>query len=112
MQSNLTIEIKKFEARLKMFTEAEQKLFQSINNCISKLKQIENFAAKLKGKDKPETLEEFFTLRQETLDAIQKALEDMGKAEHEKSHILESFGAIINTLEKQLQRINKTEKPK
>ena len=43
-------------------------------------------------------------LRYEAIKAFQEALKSESKAEHEKSHILESYGQIILALEEQIQK--------
>jgi len=42
-------------------------------------------------------------LRLESIKAFHDALKEVSKAEHEKSHLLESYGTILLLLEEQLQ---------
>ena len=101
MSEELLNEIRKLEVRLQEFTKAEQKATESLKKWIDKLKNLHNSISKIK--EKPELTEKILKLRLESIKAFHDALKEVSKAEHEKSHLLESYGTILLLLEKQLQ---------
>ena len=102
MSENLLTEIRKLEIRLQEFIETEQKAIQSLKNWIDKLKELYNFTNKMQ--ENPKLLGEILKLRLESIKAFHDALKEMSRAEHEKSHLLESYGAILLRLEEQLSK--------
>ena len=101
MSEELLTEIRKLEVRLQEFIEAEQKAMESLRKWIDKLKDFHDFVSK--NKEKPELTEKILKLRLESIKAFRDALKEVSKAEHEKSHLLESYGTILLLLEEQLQ---------
>ena len=101
MCEELLTEIRKLEVRLQEFIEAEQKATESLRKWIDKLKDLHNSVSKIK--EKPELTEKMLKLRLEYIKAFHDALKEVSKAEHEKSHLLESYGTILLLLEEQLQ---------
>ena len=102
MSEDLLTEIRKLEIRLQEFIETEQKAIQSLKNWIDKLKELHNFTNKIQ--ENPKLLGEILELRLESIKAFYNALKEMSRAEHEKSHLLESYGAILLRLEEQLSK--------
>jgi len=72
---------------------------------IKKLKDVGNRIEKLKGKPDPKTAEQLTKLRLEAIRALSEALKSESKARHEKSHLLESYGALILALEEEFQKL-------
>ena len=105
MSEDLLNEIRKLEIRLQEFIETEQKAIQSLKNWIDKLKELHNFTNKIQ--ENPKLLGEILELRLESIKALHNALKEMSRAEHEKSHLLESYGAILFYLEEQLSKFPK-----
>jgi chromosome segregation ATPase len=92
-------EIRKFEARLNDFLKEEEALTGNLKKFIEKLRDACDKIERLKNK--PEELE---ALRLEIAQALNDVLKSEGEAQHERSHLLESYGALILALEKELQR--------
>jgi len=92
-------EIRKLEIRLDDFLKEEEAFVKELRKCIEKLKNVGNRIEKLKGKPDPKTAEELATLRLEAVHALNRALKSESKAEHEKSHLLESYGTLILALQ-------------
>jgi len=102
MGEDLLTEIRKLEVRLQEYIEAEQKATESLRKWINKLKNLHSSVSKIK--EKPELTEKMLKLRLESIKAFHDALKEISKAEHEKSHLLESYGAILTLLEEWLSR--------
>ncbi|MGC8999245.1 MAG: hypothetical protein ACP5JW_07680 [Candidatus Bathyarchaeia archaeon] len=100
MPDELSIEIRKFEVRLQEFIKAEDEAIKSLKAFIEKVKELNSLLEAQPEKRKPETLEKIIKLRLETIKALQNALNCTAKAEHEKSHIPQSYGTILLTIEK------------
>ena len=71
-----------------------------MRKCIEKLKDVSNRIEKLKSKP-----EELAMLRVEVARAFNEALKSESKAQHGKSHLLESYGALILALEEEFQKL-------
>jgi hypothetical protein len=87
-------EVRKLEVRLEDYLKEEENFKQKINNCIAQLKALH--AAAEKGENK----ERIVQLKNEALAALSEAMKFQGEAEHEKAHLMESYGAIIVELNK------------
>ncbi|MGQ9552240.1 MAG: hypothetical protein ACUVUE_07430 [Candidatus Bathycorpusculaceae bacterium] len=91
----LTIEARKFEVRLKEFAEAGDATVKALKAFIRKVNE-------LTGEEKHVPPEKATKLRLEILKAFQDAMSCMSRAEHERSHLLESYGSILLALERQV----------
>ena len=105
LPEGLSLEIRKFEVRLREYVEAEEKAAESLTTLIEKLKQLNSFMETSPTKKNSEKLDRIMELRLQAIKAFKEALSCMSKAEHEKSHLSESYGSIISTLEEQIQKI-------
>jgi len=68
------------------------------------VKELNGYIEKLKTNRDSEKVEELMKLQLEATKALCKALEKESKAEHEKSHLLEPYGAIVLALEEEFQK--------
>jgi len=93
------------EVRLKEYLEAKKKACRLLERYMVKLKELNNFAQSVPSKEKSNLIRKMLELRNEAIEAFQEALKSESKAEHEKSHTLESYGQIILALEEQIQKI-------
>jgi hypothetical protein len=92
--------------RLDDFLKEEEAFVKELKRYIKKLKYVSNRIEKLKGNPDPKTAQELAMLRLEAVHALNKALKGESKAQHEKSHLLESYGALILALEKEFQKLS------
>jgi len=104
-EENLETELRKMEVRLKEFIEAENEATESIRKCINKFTELNSFVQSLSKENIQEQLQRALELKLAAIKAFYDALEKMSKAEHEKSHLLESYGSIILALEEQFQKL-------
>jgi hypothetical protein len=99
LPEGLSLEIWKFEVRLQEYVKAEDKTVKSLTTLIEKLKQLNSFMETSPTKKNSEKLDRIMELRLQAIKAFRKALSCISKAEHEKSHLSESYGSIISALE-------------
>ena len=105
LPEGLSLEIRKFEVRLHEYVEAEEKAVKSLTTLIEKLKQLNSFMETLPTEKNSEKLDRIVELRLQAIKTFREALSCISKAEHEKSHLSESYGSIISALEEQIQKI-------
>jgi hypothetical protein len=111
LPEELSLEIRKFEVRLQEYVKAEEKAVKSLTTLIEKLKQLSSFMETSTAKKNSEKLDRIMDLRLQAIKAFREALSCISRAEHEKSHLSESYGSIISALEEQIQDItDNTEK--
>ena len=105
LPDGLSLEIRKFEVRLQEYVKAEEKAVKSLTTLIEKLKQLNSFMETLPTEKNSEKLDRIVELRLQAIKTFREALSCISKAEHEKSHLSESYGSIISALEEQIQKI-------
>jgi len=104
MSEKLSREIRKLEVRLNEFLEHEKEVVEALKECIEKFLKLSGFIEKVETKPSSEQLKELLKLRFDAIKSFNNALEKMSKAEHEKSHLFESYGALILALEEHYQQ--------
>jgi len=97
--SELLKEIRKLEVRLEDYIESEEKFIRDLRDCIKKLKELNEEFEKINMNSSSERYGNLSKLRLEVIRAFTETLKSQGEVEHEKSHLLESYGAIILSLE-------------
>lgn len=107
MSNELSTEIRKFEVRLQEFVKAEEEAIKLLTAFIGKVKELNNLLAQLK-EEKSGKNEKIMELRFENIKALQNALNCMAKAEHEKSHLPQSYGSILLAIEELTKTLLKT----
>jgi uncharacterized protein HemX len=110
LPEGLSLEIRKFEVRLREYVEAEEKAAESLKTLIEKLKELNSFMETLPTEKNSEMLDRIMELRLQAIKAFREALSCISKAEHERSHLSESYGSIISALEEQIQKLPITRK--
>ena len=102
MPEELSREIRKLEVRLDGFLKREEVFVEGLKKCLDKFKKLKNLE-RLKTGTAPEEVEGRMNLRLEAIKALSEALKKASQAEHEKSHLLESYGALVLALEKEFK---------
>ena len=98
-------EIKKLEVRLEAFLKAEEEFVRGIQNCLEQFQVLNSKLEKLKGRLDSKKFEELMDLRLEAARTFHQALKRGSGAEHEKSHLLESYGTIVLATEEAFQKV-------
>ena len=100
MSEELSREIRKLEVRLERFVTEEEGFVKELQNCLDQFRELNQNFERVETKPDPKMVEELSTLRLEAIEALSEALKKGSDAEHEKSHLLESYGALILALER------------
>ena len=98
MSKELSREIRKLEVRLKGFVAKEEIFVKGLKGCLDKFRELNKNLGRLKTSD-PNEFEELVNLRFEAIKALSEALIKRSEVEHENSHLLESYGALILALD-------------
>jgi len=107
MSEELSREIRKLEVRLGDLLKEEDGFIRELEGCIGKFKELEKSLEKLKkpGPISSPKVKELMKLQMETIRAFSETLRRESRVEHERSHLLESYGALLLTLEEEIQRL-------
>ncbi|MGD6805370.1 MAG: hypothetical protein ACQCN4_00200 [Candidatus Bathyarchaeia archaeon] len=92
-------EVRKLEIRLNDYLEEEEIFVKNLRCCISQLNALHAFIVQLHAPLSAENIKEISNRKAEAVHSLSEALKIEGKAEHEKSHLLESYGALIVLLQ-------------
>lgn len=97
MSEEMSREIRKLEARFESFLKNEEAFVAELRGCLEKFRELNVKLSEIRVD--PRKIEEWMKLRLETVKALSEALKKESKAEHERSHLLESYAALILALE-------------
>lgn len=97
MSQDFTREIKKLKVRLSEVAEKTSAFLESVKKCVSIFEELNDY---LKRAPKKRDLTQMINLHRSACEAYQEALENHSNLDHEKSHLLDSYGALIATLER------------
>jgi len=103
MSKELSREIRKLKVRLEDYLKEEEEFVKQIRECLSSFTELNNMLerSKMSNEDKGRLTR----LRIEAVKALSEALKRESMAEHEKSHLLESYGALILSLEEEFREL-------
>ena len=105
MPEETSREIRKLQARLEQFLEGEQAFVQEIRRCISLFKELNQNLEDTKKEMGAKRVQELIYLQLKFLKAFNETLKKGSAAEHEKSHLLKSYGSILLALEEEFARL-------
>lgn len=108
MSGDLSREVRKLEVRLEDFLREEESFLKELRDLIDIFREINRRLEELKRTERTEGVEELMGLRFEAIKALSETLKKEGEVEHERSHLLESYGSLLITLEEDLKRFMKT----
>jgi len=106
MPEGLFREIRKLEVRLEDFLKENEEFVKELRTCLEKLKELNRNLEELGASSSPEKIKMLMKLRLESTKALNEALKKGSRAEHEKSHLSESYGALVLALEEEFQSLN------
>ena len=92
--------LRKFEVRLENFLASNKNFVEGLKLCLEKFKEINDRINSLEGKPNSNQIRGVMRLRLEALKAFCDVLKRESELKHEKSHLLESYGELILSLEK------------
>ena len=99
MPKDLSREIRKLEVRLEEYLKEKEEFVKQLRKCLSSFTELNNTLerSKMSKEDKGKLTR----LRIKAVKALSEALKREGAVEHERSHLLESYGALILSLEEE-----------
>ena len=97
MSQSLSREIKKLKVRLSECTKEEETFLDYMGNCVRKLEKLDHY---LELDSEERDFNRLIKHHREACEAFREALEKHSRFEHEKSHLLASYGAILATMER------------
>lgn len=103
----LSRELKKLQVRVKDVMEEEELYLKAIEKCIDEFRDIKESV-----EIRRDEFEALAKLRMNAYEALKEALIAQSKVEHEKSHLLESYGALIISVEQKLAELHRNQKSK
>lgn len=107
MTYKLSRELQKLQVRVKDVMEEEELYLKAIEKCVDEFRDTEE-SVEAFG-DESEALAK---LRMNAYEALNETLRAQAKVEHEKSHVLESYGALILSVEQKLAELKGNRKSK
>jgi molecular chaperone GrpE (heat shock protein) len=108
MVEELSREIRKLEVRLERFVTKEDGFVKELQNCLIKFRALNQNLERVKTEPDPKMVERLIILRLGAIEALSETLKKGSDTEHEKSHLLESYGALILALERAFKDLNTT----
>ena len=93
-------EVRKLEIRLEDYLKDEDVFVKNLRDCIIQFEELHTFIEKLRKSPDAKKIGEVLKLKTKGVEAFSEAISNEGKAEHERSHLLESYGALILALQK------------
>lgn len=100
--SDLEAEIRKFEARFERFLAREEELAELLRGFAKELREICTELSKVK---EPVEGQKIVELRLKAMKALNQVLLKQSDVEHERSHLLESYGSLMLALEESLDSL-------
>lgn len=98
MSSEFSREIRKLEVRLGDYVEAEQEFVKYAQECVRILRKLMEHLRKIGRTPSSEEIEKLSRLRRNAIQSLSQVLKNESQVEHEKSHVFESYGALILSL--------------
>ncbi|MCK4434550.1 hypothetical protein KAU92_03585 [Candidatus Bathyarchaeota archaeon] len=104
MSFEISREIRKLEVRFGDYMKAEQEFVERVKECIRVFKELMKNLEKRDKTSSPGEVKKLAKLRREAIKSLSQVLKSESDIEHEKSHIFESYGALILCLNGELER--------
>ena len=105
MPAELLREIRKLEVRINDFLESEKTCIESMRRYVDRLKEFNQAVDEAEANPTPERSGKALRLKAEAAQALGEILQKMGELDHERSHLLESLGALARALEESAQKL-------
>jgi hypothetical protein len=93
-------EVRKLEVRLEDYLKDEDVFVKNLRACILQFNELHTSIEKLQKSSDAKKIGEVLKLKTKSVEAFSETISNEGKAEHERSHLLESYGALILALQK------------
>lgn len=104
MSSEFSREIRKLDVRLEDYMKAEQEFVEHVKECIRILWQLMENLEKKGKTSSSEEIEKLSVLKKEAIKSLSQVLKSESNIDHEKSHLIESYGALILCLDEKFEK--------
>lgn len=104
MSSEFSREIRKLDVRLEDYMKAEQEFVEHVKECIRILWQLMENLEKKGKTSSSEEIEKLSVLKKEAIKSLSQVLKSESNIDHEKSHLIESYGALILCLDENFEK--------
>lgn len=104
MSSEFSREIRKLDVRLEDYMKAEQEFVEHVKECIRILWQLMENLEKKGKTSSSEEIQKLSVLKKEAIKSLSQVLKSESNIEHEKSHLIESYGALILCLDENFEK--------
>jgi len=106
MPEELLREIRKLEVRLEGFLKSIDAFVEELKRCIDKLKELnKNFEKLRKETIDSKEAKKSAELHFEVIKALSEVMRKESEIEHERSHLMESYGSLLLAVEKEFKEI-------
>ena len=104
MVSEFSREIRKLEVRFEDYMKAEHESVELVKECVRIFRELMKGLEKRGKTPTSEEIEKLSMLKTEAIKSLSQVLKSEGNIEHEKSHLLESYGALILCLDEEIEK--------
>ena len=104
MSSEFSREIRKLEIRFEDYMKAEQEFAGHVKECIKVFKELMENREKGDKASSSEEIERLLKLRREAVKSLGQMLKSESNVEHERSHLFESYGALVLCLDMEFEK--------
>jgi DNA-directed RNA polymerase subunit L len=105
MVETLAREIRKLEVRVERFTAAEESFLKELRKCLARCTEFNQNIERAGEMSGPDNIQSLSSLRLLVIEALNETLKKGSAVEHEKSHLLESYGALIVSVERAFEEV-------
>lgn len=105
MSSEFSREIRKLEVRFGDYMKAEQEFAEYVKECIRVFVELMESLGKRSKTSSSKKIEKLSLLKTEAVKSLDQVLKSEGNVEHERSHLFESYGALILCLDEEFEKL-------
>lgn len=107
MSSEFSREIRKLEVRLEDYMKADQEFIEHVKEYAKALRKLSEGLEKREKTPSPNEIEKLSRLKSDAIESLSQVMKSESNVEHEKSHLLESYAALVSYLENVVAKLNR-----
>ncbi len=105
MSYEFSREIRKLEVRFEDYMKAKQEFVGHVKECVRIFGELTENLGKKGKTSSSEEIEKLLRLRREAVKSLGQVLKSESDNEHEKSHLFESYGALILCIDMEFEKL-------
>ncbi|MFP4171072.1 MAG: hypothetical protein ACLFUV_08665 [Methanomassiliicoccales archaeon] len=102
MSEEFTKEVKKLDVRVEEFCRREKEFVHQLHEYVRSLKEFDE-AIDGQGGYGDMSIDRIMELKSKTYHSFQRLMRSWSECDHERSHLLESFGGVLTSMEESLR---------